>query len=64
MDALATIEAANRFDTETPATDFVTHPVATVTLDEALLAPSRSPIASHSSSLTPRGTNLRCSEEA
>ena len=37
MDALATIEAANRFDTETRASEFATHEVPTVTLDQVLL---------------------------
>jgi FkbM family methyltransferase len=37
MEALGTIEAANHFETETRANDFITHPVETVTLDEALL---------------------------
>jgi hypothetical protein len=36
MDALATIAATNRFDTETRATAFATHEVPTVTLDQAL----------------------------
>jgi FkbM family methyltransferase len=36
MDALATISAANRFETETRATEFAAHEVATVTLDHAL----------------------------
>jgi FkbM family methyltransferase len=42
MDALSTIEAANRFDTEIRATAFVTYTVETVTLDQVFLAPSRS----------------------
>jgi FkbM family methyltransferase len=42
MDALATIETANRFDSETRATDFTEHPVETVTLDQVLLDPERS----------------------
>ena len=37
MHALATIEVANRHDTELRATDFVTHEVEKVTLDEALV---------------------------
>jgi FkbM family methyltransferase len=37
MHALATIEAANRYDSELRATDFVTHEVDKVTLDQALL---------------------------
>ena len=37
MDALATIEAANRFDTEARASAFATHEVPTVTLDQVLL---------------------------
>ena len=36
MDALATVSAANRFETETRATGFATHDVPTVTLDHAL----------------------------
>jgi FkbM family methyltransferase len=40
MDALSTIEAANRFDTETRATEFVRHTVETVTLDQVLIGPS------------------------
>ena len=38
MDALSTIEAGNRFATETRATAFVTHTVDKVTLDHAVLA--------------------------
>lgn len=41
MDALATIEAANRFGSETRATDFAEHKVETVTLDQVLLDPAR-----------------------
>ncbi len=37
MHALSTIEAANRYGTETRATGFVTHSVETVTLDQTLL---------------------------
>ena len=37
MDALATIEAANRFDSESRASEFATHTVPTVTLDQVLL---------------------------
>src|SRR5262245_12298744 len=36
LHALATIEAANRYDTELRATGFVTHEVEKVTLDQAL----------------------------
>ena len=42
MNALATIEDANRFDTEIRATEFVAHEVETVTLDQVLLGPGRS----------------------
>jgi FkbM family methyltransferase len=42
MDALASIETANRFETETRSTGFVTHRVETMTLDKVLLAGSRS----------------------
>ena len=42
MDALATIEPANRFETEPRLTNFVAQVVATVTLDEVLLAPTKS----------------------
>ena len=42
MDALATIETANRFDSETRAIDFAEHKVETVTLDQVLLDPVRS----------------------
>jgi FkbM family methyltransferase len=41
MDALATIEVANRFDTEIRATEFAEREVETVTLDEALLDHAR-----------------------
>ena len=41
LDALATIDTANRFNTETRATDFVEHEVETVTLDQVLLDPTR-----------------------
>ena len=39
MDALATIDTANRFETEARATEFATYEVPTVTLDQVLLAP-------------------------
>ena len=42
MAALATIEEANRFDTETRTTGLATYPVETVTLDEVMLVPARS----------------------
>jgi FkbM family methyltransferase len=42
MDALATIEVANRFDTEIRPMEFVAHEVETVTLDQVLLDPGRS----------------------
>jgi FkbM family methyltransferase len=41
MDALSSIEAKNHFDSERRATEFVTHTVETVTLDQILLGPSR-----------------------
>jgi FkbM family methyltransferase len=41
MDALATIEAANRFESEARATEFVTYEVPTITLDQALLSQRR-----------------------
>jgi FkbM family methyltransferase len=46
MHALSTIEAENRYGTETRATGFVTHEVETVTLDQTLLgSPSAERVA-------------------
>jgi FkbM family methyltransferase len=42
MHALGAVDKANRFDTEMRATDFVMNPVDTVTLDQILLASSKS----------------------
>jgi FkbM family methyltransferase len=41
MDALASIETANRFDTETRATQFAIYEVPTITLDQVLPASHR-----------------------
>lgn len=39
MNALATIETTNRFETEARATEFATYEISAVTLDQVLLAP-------------------------